>query len=162
MIWVHIEACSRSWEGLGILLLVGRRARGRRGRARNPSEMPNASPGKRLAFHGGFWGGLGRRAGNLIQVAYASPPTCRRIESSRRSWKSTGGLRAWVVRQTPLASSWGSRGMPLGGLWAAVLRPLEGRFGASWGLSGASWSLFGTSWGPPGTSWGGGTVGKPF
>ena len=66
---------------------------------------------------------------------------------------STFGLfrhRAWVVRQTPLESSLGSRGTPLGGLGAAVLTPLEGRFGASGGLSGASWGPLGASLEPLG------------
>ena len=46
--------------------------------------------------------------------------------------------RAWVVGQRPLECSLGSRGRPLGGLLEAVLKPLGGRFGASWGLFGAS------------------------
>ena len=43
-------------------------------------------------------------------------------------------LRAWVVGQRPHGCWLGSRGWPLEGFWEAVLRPLGGRFGASWGL----------------------------
>ena len=42
--------------------------------------------------------------------------------------------RAWVVGQRPLECSSGSCGRPLGDLWEVVLRPLGGRFGASWGF----------------------------
>eukprot|EP00959_Pyramimonas_sp_CCMP1952_P165908 3467772-Pyramimonas_sp.AAC.1 len=44
----------------------------------------------------------------------------------------------------------------MGGLLGAVLRPLEGRFSASWDVFGASWGALGASWGPLGASdWGG-------
>ena len=66
--------------------------------------------------------------------------------------------RAWVVGQRLHVCWLGSRGWPLGGLWEAGVRPLGGRFGASWGLFGAFWGsllgVFGAAWVFLGASWG--------
>ena len=48
---------------------------------------------------------------------------------------------SWAYAAPP--TPWGSPGRSLGGLLAALLRPLGGRFWASWGLFGASWGLLG-------------------
>ena len=64
--------------------------------------------------------------------------------------------RAWAVGQRPLECSLGSLGKPFGGLLEAALKPLGGRFGASWGLFWASGGLLGPLGGLLGASWGSG------
>ena len=99
----------------------------------------------------------------IIQVAYAIPPTPRRSQSVRRSWKLSTGLRpipppclgggseaswmlvgiSWLASRGPLGGSLGASWGPFWGL----LGPLLGLLGASWGVLGASWGFLGASWG---------------
>ena len=86
-------------------------------------------------------GCLGPGSGAAIQVAYAIPPTPRRSESLRRSWKLSSGLRP---NPPPcLGCGSGASWMNVRVSWAAFQGPLGG-------LSGASGRLLGASWGPLG------------
>ena len=99
---------------------------------------------------GSFWKGIDSLSSSARQA-----PLRKRQGAADLVAFGPSRHRAWVVSQRPLECSLGSRGRSLGGLMAPPLRPLGGRFGASWGLFWASWEPLGASWGPLGSLLGG-------
>ena len=101
-----------------------------------------------MRIWGASWGLFGGLRGSLLGLSESLGPLEGFVGVC---WRYT--VPALYVRRL-LSLRLGSRGTPLGSLWEAVLKPLGGRFGASWGLSGAFWGLVGASLGPRGALFG--------